>query len=264
MVNHESFDVAAVRCDVSYRLIGQEGRPTLVLANSLGTNSRLWDQQLGMWMDDYRMVCFEYPGHGSPDWGGKQTIKAYAQRLASLLAALGIDEYFFCGLSMGGAIGMELALLHRSRMRKLVLSNTAAVFGPPEFWAERGKTAATHGVGPLTDATLARWFTSEFAIERPDVVDFARSMLTSVECRGYAACCEAIGCFDFRGQLHKIGQPTLVIAGLHDSATTTEQAASLAEAIQGSTYIELGTAHIGNLGAPQEFAKAVNRFLQAA
>jgi 3-oxoadipate enol-lactonase len=89
-------------------------------------------------------------------------------------------------------------------------------------------------------------------------------MLTSVERRGYAACCEAIGCFDFRGQLHEITQPTLVIAGLHDSATTTEQAASLAEAIQGSTYIELGTAHIGNLGAPQEFAKAVNRFLQAA
>ena len=264
MVNHHDFGDSIVKCGVSYRLAGSAGRPTLVLANSLGTDSRLWSQQVGMWADEYSIVCFEYPGHGSPEWQGERTMKAYAQRLASLLAALGIDEYFYCGLSMGGAIGMELALLDAIRMRKLVLSNTAAVFGPREFWADRGATAMTHGVAALADAMLARWFTSEFAADHVDVVDFARSMLTAVERRGYAACCDAIGRFDFRERLGEIAQPTLVIAGSHDLATTADQAASLAEAIQGSTYMELGTAHLGNLGAPEAFASVVGSFLQAA
>ncbi|BEU25745.1 alpha/beta fold hydrolase [Paraburkholderia caribensis] len=264
MVNHRYFGSAAITCDVTYREVGRVGAPVLVLANSLGTDSRLWNYQVRDWAEDYRVIGFEYQGHGSPAWAGEQTMHAFALRLASLLEAIDVEEYFFCGISMGGAIGMELARLHRNRMRKLVLANTAAEFGTQEFWAKRSELAIGSGMSALADATLARWFTPQFSSACSDVVAFAKTMFIQVDPQGYAACCQAIGKFDFRAQLGQIVQPALVIAGTDDFATTIEQAAVLSDGIPKSTYAELETAHIGNLGAPDAFVRLVSEFLEGA
>lgn len=261
MVNPSYFGATGMACDIAYRVAGTAGRRTLVLANSLGTDSRLWAQQVNHWAADHSIICFEYPGHGSPQWIGEQTMAAYAQRLATLLDSLDVKEYDFCGLSMGGAIGMELALHHGDRMKRLVLSNTAPEFGAQEFWLQRGATATSRGMSALVDATMARWFTSQFATDHRNVLELAKAMLLAVNPRGYATCCQAIGSFEFRSKLGHISQPTLVIAGTNDLATPIEQAARLADGLSNSTYIEMATAHIGNLGAPQEFANAVSAFL---
>ncbi|RDK08374.1 alpha/beta fold hydrolase [Cupriavidus lacunae] len=244
------------------RVIGPASRTTLVLGNSLGTDSRLWSEQAGKWAQDHQVIAFEYPGHGSPDWEGEDSMESYAARVASVLDALGVEDYLYCGLSMGGAIGMELALMHRGRLKKLVLSNTAADFGPADFWDMRATIARTDGIAALTDATLGRWFTREFAVRRSDVVDLARSMLAEVDPKGYAACCKAIGSFDFGDKLSGITQPTLVIAGTQDLATTVEQAGALCESIPRSYYRELDTAHIANLEGGDGFTLVVQKFLR--
>jgi len=262
LVNHPYFGTSAQINDVTYRVLGPAGRTPLVLGNSLGTDSRLWSEQAQMWAQDHQVICFEYPGHGSPDWEGEHSMESYAARVASVLDALGVGDYLYCGLSLGGAIGMELALMHPGRLKKLVLSNTAAEFGPTDFWENRAATARTNGLAALTDAILGRWFTPEFAARRPDVIDFARSMLAGVDPNGYAACCQAAAPFDFGDKLSGITQPTLVIAGTQDLATTVEQAAVLCESIPRSYYRELDTAHIGNLAEGEVFTRVVQQFLQ--
>jgi 3-oxoadipate enol-lactonase len=262
LVNPPFFGTTGVACDVTYREVGEAGRPTLILANSLGTDSRLWTQQVQDWAVDRRVICFEYPGHGSPGWTGEQTMEAYAQRLGMLLDLLGVEEYDFCGLSMGGAIGMELALRHGLRMKRLVLSNTALEFGASEFWLQRGELAISQGMAALVDATLARWFTDQFSTAHRSVLEFAKAMFLGVSPQGYAACCRAIGSFDFRMKVGQISQRTLVIGGAHDLATPVEQAARLLDGIRNSAYVEFGTAHIGNLGSSEAFASAVSKFLQ--
>jgi 3-oxoadipate enol-lactonase len=249
---------------VSYGAVGPAGAPVLVLANSLGTNRRLWSEQVGDWARDHRIVCFDYPGHGSPAWGEAPSIGAVAARVARLLDHLGVERYAFCGVSMGGAVGMALAALHGARLQRLVLSNTAASFGDPAFWTARGATALASGVAALADATLARWFTPAFADAHPSIVAFYRAMLCATEPAGYQWCCDAIRDFDFRERLAAIRQPTLVLAGAHDAATPPARGREIAAAIDGAAYIELDAAHLGNAGAAPAFTAAVRDFLAGA
>ncbi|GGC69607.1 hypothetical protein GCM10011396_15780 [Undibacterium terreum] len=188
-------------------------------------------------------------------------MRQFAERLALLLDALGIESYRYCGLSMGGALGMELALLHPARMQKLVLSNTAAQFGAADFWNRRSATAMEQGMTALADATIARWFTAEAALAYPLNLALARDMFLSTQADGYAQCCAAIRDFDFTARLPQIRVPTLVIAGTRDMACTAEQARVLADSIPGARYSELPVAHLGNLGAGAEFTSALFSFL---
>jgi len=238
--------------------------PVLVLANSLATNMGLWRDQIRVWKSDFRIVGFDYPGHGSPGWGDANSMSDYAAKIGRLLDTLGIDTYSYCGLSMGGALGMELAVLHPQRMQKLVLSNTAAEFGSREFWNQRivTATASADGIAQLCAASMNRWFTAEFAADHPDVVAFAQTMFLATEPAGYAACCAAVRDFDFSGQLADIAIPALVIAGASDFAATPQQARVLVDGIRHAQYHELPTAHLGNLGASRAFAGVVQAFLQ--
>jgi 3-oxoadipate enol-lactonase len=238
--------------------------PVLVLANSLATDMSLWRDQIRVWKNDFRIVGFDYPGHGSPSWGDANSMSDYAAKIGRLLDTLEIDTYSYCGLSMGGALGMELAVLHPHRMQKLVLSNTAAQFGSRDFWNQRIATAAASadGIAQLCAASMNRWFTAEFAAAHPDVVAFAQTMFLATEPAGYAACCAAVRDFDFSEQLADIAIPALVIAGASDLAATPQQARVLVDKLRRAQYQELPTAHLGNLGASRAFTGVVQAFLQ--
>ncbi len=238
--------------------------PVLVLGNSLATSMRLWQDQIHVWKDDFRIVGFDYPGHGSPGWGDANSMSDYAAKIGRLLDTLEIDTYAYCGLSMGGALGMELAALHPHRMQKLVLSNTAAEFGSRDFWNQRiaTATASEDGIARLCAASMSRWFTTEFAAAHPDVVAFAQTMFLATEPAGYAACCAAIRDFDFSERLADIAIPALVIAGASDLAATPQQARVLVDTLRHAQYHELPTAHLSNLGASREFTCVVQAFLQ--
>lgn len=253
---------AATIGDVRYRTFGDPDSPALVFGNSLGTDTRLWREQIAFFRDRCRVIVFDYPGHGSPHWPGVTDFHGFAAKTAALLDALQIARYSYCGLSMGGALGMELALLHPDRMQKLVLSNTAAQFGPADFWNRRMDAALTQGVETLASATLARWFTEEAVQADPAPYALAKEMFLATEPQGYAQCCAAIRDFDFTDRLSAITAPTLIIAGAHDLACTPAQARLMADAIPGAAYCELPTAHLGNLGASVAFNTRLASFLQ--
>ena len=140
-----------------------------------------------------------------------QTVSDLAARV---LAETGGDTFSFVGLSLGGAIGMRLALDAPDRVERLVLACTAARFGEPEAWHERAATVREHGLEAIADAVLARWFTPGFG----GVAEY-RAMFLSVDPEGYARCCDALARWDVRDELAGITAPTLVIAGSDDPST---------------------------------------------
>jgi 3-oxoadipate enol-lactonase len=247
--------------DVHYRAFGSSDLPVLVFGNSLGTDTRLWNDQITFFQDRYRVIVFDYPGHGSPHWPGVAGFHGFAAKTAALLDALQIAQYSYCGLSMGGALGMELALQHPHRMQKLVLSNTAAQLGPADFWNQRMHVALTQGMEALASATLARWFTAEAVQADPAPYALAKEMFLATEPQGYAQCCAAIRDFEFTDRLSAIAVPTLVIAGAHDMACTPAQARLMVDAIPDAVYCELPAAHLSNLGASAAFNTRLASFL---
>ena len=244
---------------LAYRIDGPEAKPALVLASSLGTTWELWDAQLPALAQDFRVVRFDHPGHGrSPIPDAPVTVESIADGVVELLDALELERVSFCGLSLGGMVGMALALRAPERLDRLVLCCTAAYLGPPEGWHDRAGIVRAHGTSAIAEAVLGRWFTERFRDESPATAARFREMLEAIPAEGYAACCEAIAGWDARASVNAIRTPTLVISGEDDVATPPEDGAFLAASIPGAELMVLpGCAHLANVEQPVLFSRTL-------
>lgn len=244
---------------IAYRVDGPEDAPALVLSNSLGTTWDLWEAQVPDLSRDFRVVRYDHPGHGRSAYTGETlTIETLVGQVLELLDRLELERASFCGLSLGGAVGVTLAQSAPDRVDRLVLACTSASFGPPEGWLERARLVRVRGTAVVAEGVLERWFTAEFRADRPETVTRFRRMLEATPREGYAACCEAIAHWDARGSLEAVAAPTLVIAGADDPATPPSDAAFLAESIPDATLAVLpGAAHLANVEQPELFTKAL-------
>lgn len=246
-----------------YRFDGPDDAPVVALSNSLGTDHHMWEPQLPALTQRFRTLRYDARGHGaSAAPPGPYTMDGLGRDALDLLAALGIARASFCGLSMGGMAGMWLAANAPEMVERLILCNTAAQMGPPQFWDARIAAARAGGMRAIADGVVARWFTTDFATREPAVIERMRAALANTSAEGYIACCGAIRDMDQRGLLARIQAPTLVIAGAHDAAATPADGRFLAGAIAGARYIELDAAHLSNIEATSAYNDAILRFLE--
>ena len=214
---------------LDHRLHGPAGAPVLVLSNSLGTTQQLWERQLPALAERFRVLTYDHPGHGASSLPDEPcTVGGLARDLLALVDELGIERFSLCGVSLGGMVGMTLALEAPERVERLVLACTSAYVGPPDGWSERARIARAEGMAGLVDAVVGRWFTPEFERDDPKTVARFRAMLAAIPAEGYARCCEALGAWDARDRIRAIAAPVLVVAGEDDPATPVEHSEALA------------------------------------
>ncbi|MFZ2084632.1 MAG: 3-oxoadipate enol-lactonase [Candidatus Sulfotelmatobacter sp.] len=244
-----------------YALTG-DGEPVLVFSNSLGTDFSMWDPQMAELGRRFRILRYDTRGHGqSAATPGGYTIEQLGRDVLGLLDSLRLDRVHFCGLSMGGMIGIWLGIHASSRLHRLVLCNTAARIGTKEMWNARIATARRDGMKSVAGAVIERWFTSGFRASFPEKVARAQHMLENTSPEGYAACCAAIRDMDQRKTVAQIEVPTLVIYGGSDSVIPTAEAHFLTDRIQGAAEVELPAAHLSNVEQANAFTEAVSNFL---
>ncbi len=103
--------------ELHYQLDGPEHAPVLVLSNSLGTDLHMWDGQIPLFAEHFRVLRFDTRGHGrSLVTPGPYNIEQLGRDVLALLDALHIERAHFCGLSMGGFIGQSLAITAGKRL----------------------------------------------------------------------------------------------------------------------------------------------------
>jgi len=115
----------------------------------------------------------------------------------------------------------------------------------------------------LRDASIARWFTVEFAAAEPALVEPVVGMLAATSPQGYAANCAAVRDADFREQVAGIVAPTLIVCGTADAVTTPEHGRFMQEHIRGAELVEFHAAHLSNVEAGELFTRRVLDFLTA-
>lgn len=253
--------------ELHYQLDGPQGAPVLVLSNSLGTDLHMWDAQMAAFTEHFRVLRFDTRGHGkSLVTPGTYSIEQLGHDVLALLDALHIERAHFCGLSMGGLIGQWLGINAGDRLLKLVVCNTAAKIGDPSVWNPRIETVLRDGAAAmvaLRDASIARWFTPDFAAANPAVASRITDMLAATSPEGYAANCAAVRDADFRDQLGSIKVPLLVIAGSEDAVTPPAGSHFIQEHVAGAEYAEFHAAHLSNVQAGAAFSERVVAFLSA-
>lgn len=223
-------------CELHYEREGAADAPALVLGSSLGTTLEMWDPQVPELRAAHDLVRFDHRGHGrSPVPGGPYSIDDLGTDVLRLLDVMELARVSYCGLSLGGMVGMWLAINAPERIDRLVLLCTSAHLPPASGWHERAATVRSAGSSePIADAVLGRWFTEPFKREHPDVVARHRRMVADTPPEGYAACCEAIAALDLRDRLPRIVAPTLVIGAAQDPSTPPEHQRAIAAAVPGA------------------------------
>lgn len=249
---------------IGYSLYGEPDRPALVFSHALGVDSRLWEPQIPLFSKRYRIVAVDTRGHGQSDAPpGPYTIERLGRDVIVVMDRLDIESAFFCGLSMGGMVGMWLGRWAPERFAALALCNTAAFM---EGFGGDGRieTARTRGMEPLVQPTVERWMTAAFRAENPQTVAAVADWIRACNPEGYAACCEAIRAMDQREQLSQITVPALNIVGEHDAATPPGMRSYIADRIPGGEVQMIeGVAHVSNIEKPDIFNRAIGAFFAA-
>lgn len=251
-------------CSIHYRFEGEEDRPVVMLSNSLGSSLEMWEPQIAALTERYRVLLYDNRGHGRSDVpAGPYTLERIATDAKELIQELGVGPVLWCGVSLGGMVGMWLAANAPDTLRRAVLANTSAKFDP-EVWNQRIEAIKAQGIEAFSKVVVQRWLTPAFAGEHPEINARLTRMIADTPQDGYLSTGMAIRDMDLRDSLPSIAMPVLVIAGSQDAATSCAMGEQIAGGIPGARFAILEAAHLSNVEQPEEFNRLVRNFFDAA
>lgn len=244
----------------------------LVLLPSLGTTTAVWDGVIASLRDDprtagLRILRIDLPGHGaSPAAGEAFTISEAAEAVLAVVDEAGGGRFHVAGVSLGGAIALELASAHPERVLSLTTCCSGSRIGTASSWADRAAAVRASGTASLVTGSASRWFAPGF-LDRDAAGTGARTLtaLVDVDDESYARCAEALGGFDRTGDLPTLAAPTLAISGEHDHVTTPASMQHLADEIPIGRHVRLDdVSHLAVLEAPAAAAALLAEHLDDA
>lgn len=245
-----------------YRVDGPDDAPVLMLSHSLGLDYGMWDAQAADCQRFFRVLRYDLRGHGASEaTAGEYTIEQLGRDALALADQVGVSQFAFCGLSIGGMIAQWLGIHAGERLTHLVIANSSPRPDAAAIEARR-KTVLEQGMAAVEPTAMGRFFSPPFLAANGPAVTWARRVLLGTDPAGYAGCCAAIRDTDMRGDLSRIAVRTLVVCGDGDvSMPWAGHSQVLAETIPGAGAVRLPTAHISSLAAPRSFTAALQRFL---
>jgi 3-oxoadipate enol-lactonase len=209
-----------------------------------------------------RLTMVDLRGHGSSP-GVALSVEDHADDVATLIDSLGLRSPSLLGLSLGGMVAQSVALRRPNLLDTLILCGCAGGFSTAtrEAIRARAEGVTASSMNEVVSPTLARWFTDEFADD--GILEAVSERLRTNDPAVWTATWRAISQFDALPQLHRLANPTLVVAGARDKATPLGLSRELADAIPGAQYLVVSNApHMMHLERPIEFLETwLPRFL---
>ena len=236
--------------------------PPLLYLHSAGGN--LWGPFLDRLAERFSVVAPTHPGFGRS--GGLEKIDGIHDlvfHVVDLLDVLGLPRVPVVGLSLGGWIAAELAVLHPERVSQLVLIDPVglAVEEAPiaEFFLA-GPAEARRLLFHEPDSPLARSFVPDDP--SPEILEEAlkaREATARVGWNPYM--CDP----KLRERLYRVTAPTLVVWGDDDQLVPLAHGKAYARGIDGAKLVTIAACgHAPPLECPEETARVVLEFLSSA
>lgn len=247
-----------------------DGEETIVFSHGLLMNAGMFSAQVEALRDRYRCIAYDHRGQGRsavpPDGYDMDNVTRDAASLIRLLRAW---PCHFVGLSMGGFVGMRLAIHHPELLRSLVLMETSANpeprrnVKPYRLLAFIGRW---FGFRPVADRLMNILFGRTFMNDpaREDERRAWKRVILANDRKGAARAARAV--IDREGVGERLGEisvPTLIIVGEEDVATPPKEGRKLQDNIPGSRLIVIPSAgHSSTIEQPQAVNQALADFLQ--
>lgn len=243
---------------------GKAGAPWVVLLHGLGSCGQDWGLQLPALTSDYRILAPDLPGHGASRLTRRwPTISWMAEAISSLLVGLGVEDAHVVGLSLGGAVGLQLAVDHPRQVRSLTAVNTFARLRLGAGALGRGMDRTWLALTGHMDVVGERVALGLFpGSDQEPFRRAAAARLSGNSSRTYLRLLTSVARFDLRPRLKSVRAPTLVVAGEEDTTVALSAKVELAERIPNARLVIVpGSGHATPLDAVHAFNELLLSFL---
>ncbi|WP_300668725.1 alpha/beta fold hydrolase [Desulfoluna sp.] len=226
----------------------------LLFIHGAGQNSHFWSHQVKGLAPHVNTFALDLPGHHRSDGPLHTTVPDMAQAVLNFMDAAGLPSVIPCGLSMGGAIVLQLLLDHPTRFPEAILANTGARL--------RVLPDILEAVQTNYPAYLKAMF--HFAIppaKRTPRVEDILSAATEKNNDPALADLKACDIFDVMPRLSEIQSRVLVITAEKDISTPLKYGRLLSDKIVNASLIMIqGCGHFSPIESPEEFNEKIVAF----
>lgn len=248
-----------------YDCAGPADAPAVVLIHGLGLCREVWQWQVPVLAEHFRVITYDLYGHGDTPMPDRDPdLRLFSDQLAVVLDTCGTRSAAIVGFSLGGMIARRFAQDHPARTAALAILHSPHQRSAAAQRAilDRVEQARTHGPGATVEAALERWFTAPFRDANPAMMALVRRWVLAndiaVYHRNYRVLADGID--EITAPEPPITVPTLVVTGDEDFGNGPDMTRAIAAEIPGAeTVILQGLRHM----ALAEDPGAMNRPLLA-
>ena len=253
--------------------VGGEG-PPVILVHGLGGAAANWAGVVPLLVARHRLLVPDLPGHaGSTPFPAARTLDPYADRVDRLAELEGMEHAGVVGHSLGGLVGLRLAVNFPQRVSALVLTasagirsstreaerylNLAAILRPTHRYARHREAIAR---SPSLRMLVFGYFGASDPEAMPDaaVDGFLSAMDMHMDT---ATARRALVRDDPRLDLERVACPVFLLWGARDNQITAQDAFEYARRLRAPLRMIADCGHLLIGERPDACAEAIETFL---
>lgn len=247
---------------------------TLVFGHGFGIDQRSFAQVIPAFENDYKIVLFDNVGGGEADINAYspkryESISGYVADVADILQQLNLHSVTFIGHSVSGMIGLLTAVQHQGSIDRLILLGSSPRYlnDPEKAYTGGFDQSTLESLFEAMEGNYHAWAAGFSVIamkndDRPELAAAFAASLQAIRPDIAIQVAKAIFYLDYRDELHKVTQPTLVIQTTNDIAVPAIVSEYLEANIPGSKRVSVQTqGHFPQISAPEEVIGAIKSFL---
>jgi len=230
---------------------------TIIFIHGAGNSKKFWELQIQGLSEKFNTIAIDLPGHGDNNGAGMDNIGDYARFVEGFISAINPPSPIPCGLSMGGAITLDLLLNNAIKFSAGIIVNSGAKLKvmPAIFDLIKNNydgyvsSIASIGSSPSTDRSKLAGIVSDSEKCRPDIVY-----------NDFTACDN----FNLIDKLNSIVTPVLVLTAEEDKLSPKKYGEFIADNIKGSVHVNIFNAgHFSPVEQPEKVNEAILNFIMS-
>ena len=247
----------------------QIGDEIILFAHGLLFNLDIFRSQIDHFKDHYRCVAFDFRGQGRSEiMQNGYDMDSLTEDAVGLIKKLDCGPCHFVGLSMGGFVGLRVALKHPEILKSLTLIDTSSDDESNKFkYKLLNILAGWFGLKSVIDKVTPIMFSDSFLNDpqKRETLEHWKHVVINNHPVGVKRAVNGVIKRDsITDKIHLIKTPTLIIVGENDVATIPSKSEKMNSLIEGSQLeIIPGVGHMSVIEDLDSVTKLMEKFLHS-